>query len=422
MTATASGPLAEVGVTETTLLELGRGLHEAGAPAYRIEDALAGLARRQGLEAQFFSTPTSLFAAFGSGVEQRTHLLRFEPGGIDLGRMGDLDALLEEAARPGTDAALVRERLDAVRTAPIRFGPWLSAAAFGVASAAAAVFFRGSPADALVAGVLAVGVGGLHRLLAGSVERRRLFEPLAAALSALGALVAAHLVPGVAPWTATLAGVIVLVPGLSLTVGLGEIARSHWVAGAGRLAGAAATFMLLGLGLALGGRAGHWLLGAGLAERPPTHADSLSLASFGPAAAAAELVALLLAPLAFAVLFRVRRRDLPFVLLGGVLSYLAARTGARAAGPEWGAFLGAAALGLLGNLFALGLRRPAQVVLVPGLLLLVPGSFGVHSVRAFLAEDALAGLQEAFRMMAIGGALVGGLFLAQALIPPRRSL
>jgi uncharacterized membrane protein YjjB (DUF3815 family) len=122
------------------------------------------------------------------------------------------------------------------------------------------------------------------------------------------------------------------------------------------------------------------------------------------------------------VLFRVRRRDVPWVLLGGALAYLAARFGARSSGPEWGAFLGALTLGLFGNLYALGLRRPAQVLLVPGLLLLVPGSLGFHSVAAFLAEDPRAGVQEAFRMLAVGGALVGGLFLAQALVPARRSL
>ena len=59
---------------------------------------------------------------------------------------------------------------------------------------------------------------------------------------------------------------------------------------------------------------------------------------------------------------------------------------------------------------------------VPGLILLVPGSLGFHSVAAFLAQDALGGVQEAFAMLLVGGGLVGGLFVAGVLVSPIRSL
>ena len=58
------------------LIRLGRALHEAGFSAPQLEAALAGVALRLAVPAQFFSTPTSLFISFGEGATQRTHLER----------------------------------------------------------------------------------------------------------------------------------------------------------------------------------------------------------------------------------------------------------------------------------------------------------------------------------------------------------
>jgi uncharacterized membrane protein YjjP (DUF1212 family) len=66
------------------VLKLGRGLHASGYPAHRLEDALERVARRLGLEAQFFSMPTALFASFGGVPEQLSNVVappRRPPGG-----------------------------------------------------------------------------------------------------------------------------------------------------------------------------------------------------------------------------------------------------------------------------------------------------------------------------------------------------
>src|SRR5687768_4442897 len=72
----ADTPGAGVGAERALILELARALHEAGAPAHRIEDAMAAPAPRWGIEGQFFTTPTSIFASFGPTYDQRTAMLR----------------------------------------------------------------------------------------------------------------------------------------------------------------------------------------------------------------------------------------------------------------------------------------------------------------------------------------------------------
>src|SRR5688572_14252471 len=116
-------------------------MHAYGTPAHRLEEALSACARRMGVRAQFFSTPTSFLAGFGEGGEQRTNLLRVQPGRIELGKLVDFDRVLDdvEAGRATTAAGL--ERLEAIARAKPRFtGPWI-VCAYGVASAGAAALF-----------------------------------------------------------------------------------------------------------------------------------------------------------------------------------------------------------------------------------------------------------------------------------------
>ncbi len=68
------------------------------------------------------------------------------------------------------------------------------------------------------------------------------------------------------------------------------------------------------------------------------------------------------------------------------------------------------------------MRRPALVTQLPGIMMLVPGSIGFQSLSSFLAQDTITGIEAAFRMALVAAALVGGLFCANALMPPRRSL
>ncbi|MGH9753013.1 MAG: threonine/serine exporter family protein, partial [Blastocatellia bacterium] len=64
------------------VLRLGRALHVYGIPAHRLEEVMEKAAERLGLQGQFFSTPTAIFASFGRQDEQRTFLMRVTPGEV----------------------------------------------------------------------------------------------------------------------------------------------------------------------------------------------------------------------------------------------------------------------------------------------------------------------------------------------------
>jgi uncharacterized membrane protein YjjB (DUF3815 family) len=86
------------------------------------------------------------------------------------------------------------------------------------------------------------------------------------------------------------------------------------------------------------------------------------------------------------------------------------------------AFFGALATGLYANALARWTRRPAQVFLVPGLVLLVPGMFGFMSFGRLFAGDVAGGASGAFQTLMVGAALATGIVVANTTLPPRKSL
>ena len=212
------------------------------------------------------------------------------------------------------------------------------------------------------------------------------------------------------PFIVTLSGIIVLIPGLTLTIAMNELAHRHLVSGTARLTGALITFLQIGLGGATGWAIAEALFG------------TLSPGEPVPLPPTAVLVAAPLAAAAFTVLFRARPADFGWILLGCSVAYGTTRFASAALGPEIGAALGAWGLGTLSNLLARWRGKPSSITLVPGLLMLVPGSFGFRSLQALVQHDVLAGVETGFSMVLIAMSLVTGLFLSNLTVAPRRLL
>ena len=396
------------------VIRLGRALHAFGTSSHRLEAALERVSRHLGLEGQFFSTPTAIFASFGGGAKSETVLVRAEPGGMDLARLQEVEGLLSDLLAGRCEPRQVSARLDQVIAGPPRYGPVLTTLAFGLASGSAARFFGAGPREIAAAALVGLGIGLLGLLVAGRSNLSRLFEPLSACFAALFAgFAATWLAPfagSIDAATVVLAGLIVLFPGLTLTLAMSELAARHLVSGSARLAGAVITFLGIGFGVAVGQHAAHALFGPAPAGAP------LPLPGW------TEAPALLGTALAFVVLFRARGRDLPWILLGALVALFGGRLGTELLGSELAAFVGAFLLGAVANTFRRALDRPAAVVQVPGMMLLVPGSLGFRSISSLLAQDPTAGIQAAFSMTLVAVSLVMGLLMATVLFAPRRLL
>ena len=63
-------------------VKLAEALHTYGVPTHRLERGMNLVLRRLGLHGNFLVTPTSIFVSFGLPEEQRTSLVRVEPGEV----------------------------------------------------------------------------------------------------------------------------------------------------------------------------------------------------------------------------------------------------------------------------------------------------------------------------------------------------
>jgi uncharacterized membrane protein YjjB (DUF3815 family) len=135
-----------------------------------------------------------------------------------------------------------------------------------------------------------------------------------------------------------------------------------------------------------------------------------------------QAVALVAAALAFAVIFAVPRSYIGAAVVSGGIGYIATFFGTRYLPGHVAAFASSLAICLFANGLARVTQRPAQLFQLPGMMLLVPGSFGFLSLEDFLRGDYLNGAAKGFEMLLIAGALVTGVLLANVLLPAKKLL
>ncbi len=387
------------------ILNLARALHRNGTPAHQLESALSTVADTLGLEAEFFSTPTSIMIGVGSLEEQRVHLLRVEPGEPNLrmlSRLGDITREVTDGTLSPTGGLA---RVAALDASPPHYPAWLTLLAFVLASTAVAAFLKVRSGDVLTAAFLGLVTGSIALSASRWETTRHVIEPLAAFVVTTLAFAVDGMMHTSSGYGTSLAGLVVLLPGLTFTVALTELSTRHLSSGTARLSGAVVVFLGLGFGLALGAQAGAALGRVLDTALPAVHDWSVQT----PLPAWSEWLALLIAPLAFTVLLNAEARDAGLIVVACAAAYLASRFATLAVGEELGAFLGALVVSAGSNVFARFRRRTAMVTQVPGLLILVPGSIGFRSVTSLLGAEVEAGIATGFRLAIIGISLAAGI-------------
>jgi uncharacterized membrane protein YjjB (DUF3815 family) len=136
-----------------------------------------------------------------------------------------------------------------------------------------------------------------------------------------------------------------------------------------------------------------------------------------PLAEWTQYVALVIAPLSFAVLLRAEPRDAGWIVGAGIVSYLSAKVGREQLGGELGAFIGALVIGVTSDIFSRVFKRPSSIPQVPGVLMIVPGSVGYAGLMSMLNDKVVVGIQGAVAAALIGVSIVAGLLVSNLLVP-----
>jgi len=389
------------------VLEVGRAMQTFGASAPTLEKALGRVSASLGLEGALYATPTGFLASLRKeGHHSKTYLQRIEAGESNLEKLAEAEGTVDLVLDGRMNVAQAREYLAWLMVKPRRYGPGKVVGAYGLASAGMARIFGGGWREILLGALLGLLVGLTVQLTQARRGLGRMTPLLGGMVSALGGALLAGLLPGSSQSVLVLSGLIVLVPGLGLLVSMQELGTGNLVSGTARLAGTGLVFLLLAFGVGLGQRlGGAWLSGV------PVEPMAL------PGWTLIPVLAIL--PVSFLVVFQGRIQDYGWTLGASLLAWALATFGTRSLGPEAGAGLAAWGLGAACNLYARRARRPAAVILLPALLLVLPGSMGFRGLTLLLHQQTLQGLQAGFQALVVTLALMLGLLVANATVSRR---
>lgn len=399
------------------LTELGRRLHIAGVSASRLEGAVHATARALNVTAEIWSTPTGLLLSLGDGDSlrgsQQTRVLRLEPGQVDLTALAEMERIVEDVIAKRIDLPAAWDRLRAVDRPFGKRRQLANVAAFGLAASAVAGLLRTDWLDISVAGVLGLVIGWIALLSSTRPHLGAASEAVAALVATTLATAFAHFVAPLSLQTVIVAALIVLMPGLTLTTAVTELATQQLASGTARFAGAMTTL----LKLTFGSVAASQLMTA-VGWIPQQAAPAVLPQSV-------EVIGSVLAAASFAILFRATKRDIPLVMASAILGYVITRVSGNWLGEgafAGGVFVASLTIAALSNLYGRARGRPGVLVRLPGIMLLVPGSVGFRALGAVMERDYALGVDTLVAVMSALLALTAGLLFGSLLVPPRKYL
>ncbi len=412
----ASRPVASYAQRMAFVAEMAARLHRYGTTAQRLEAAIVALAQRLDLECEPWSNPTGLILSFSDpakplGSTDTTRVIRLSPGENDLHKLCEADRIAEAVANgqmsviQGHTALRTLDRPTSTRTRVMQV------LAFGLAAAAVAGLWRLPWLDIATAGIAGLAIGLLDLYASPRPAWKEASEALAGLLAGTLATLVAVFIGPLNLNTVVIASLVVLLPGMAITNAMNELSSQHWVSGTVRFAGALTTVMKLTVGA---------IISIQVLEKLDLHPQ---VRAWRPQPEWVEWSALVLAAFSFAVLFKARRRDYPWVMGAAIAGYMISRYGGLAWGSPAGIFLSALALTAAGNAFGRWMHRPGAVVRLPGIIMLVPGSASLRGLLTLVQQqDVDAGQSALLLVTNIVLALVAGLLFGNLLIPARKNL
>jgi uncharacterized membrane protein YjjP (DUF1212 family) len=392
-----------------------RQLHSAGVPANQFERMMTALADRLGFNCQVLSSPTAIFLSFhyqDDEDDQRPipmQLERMDPPSINLGNTAELYSLGNDLL--DGEVSIEQAHVDLRNWQPEQLYPlWLQIMCWGLTGGAVAVMLSASWAG-IAAASLTCALLGVLVTQAGDVLREGGLEAIAALFSTFLVFGLDRLVHGLDVFVVIMSSLIVLIPGLGLTIAVNELSTDHLASGSARLAGALVTLLKLSLGVLIGTVIVSWF---------GWSSDIEMLAQLSAPPDWFRWPALLAAAFSFAVLFSARKKDFHIAMFAAIISYVISRVGVAVGGLEFGVLLASMSIAILANLYGRVFKQTGALIRVPGIILLVPGTIGYHGATALFLDGGVNLTDTTLLALRLLISLVGGLLFGNTLLPPRR--
>ena len=387
------------------LLRLAKALHTYGLPAYELEQTMNGCAFAMGYGIQCMSLPTSIsMTILPPDGDAQTFLIRVAPGEVNLDRLRRATKVARRVIDGELNSQQGADYLKQIALSRPDYKSWVIILAFSVVSACIARIFSGRINEMVLSAVIGLVVGIIVILSKSRPMLDHLLPATSAFVATLLALLITHwLGISVNTYVVVISGLIILLPGLSLTIALAEMATQNLVSGTARLFGTVTVFIQLAFGS---------VLAIELTQKLGLMLNHAALKSveFWTIWIAVAVAAVALVPL-----FSARVKDTPWFLLAALSAFTMVHYSSLLLGHSLGAFIGAITVGIMAKFISRSFDIPGAMIIMPGFIILVPGTVGYRSVIALIENDMVTGLATAFEVVVIGISLVAG-FLISSLV------
>ena len=390
------------------LLDMERALHVSALPADIVEERVREMAIGHAMAAEIFTsqslTATELRAGDRTAVEIRR--IPFDPH-WNLTRISDLLALARAVAERRIPITEARVQLRSITSRGNRYPKWLVVIGYAVYAAAVAARVGGRWREMLVALCLGAIVGGIHfgTLANETVDLEKSF--IGALAGALGVLFAALIVPAFDAGRALFGGVTLLVPAMTVTIGLHELANGALESGAVRLMHGLLRFLMLAFGIAVA--LNLWKIVGPL----PSYVEATPLPHW------MVLVAVAVGGVALVVCLQGRPTNVGWMIAAVVIAYGTQELTKLWVGGRGSPFIAAFVLGAAAHLHRRWSGRSMATMIVPGLLQLAPGFVGTQASMVLLRHGTGGGEATFFDVMLVALQLGTGLLIADLLFRRR---
>ncbi|KAF9923409.1 hypothetical protein FBU30_006543 [Linnemannia zychae] len=408
--------VADILERQDFILRLAKSLIKYGAPSHRLEDAVDHAAKTLELNLHCVYLPNVMIISFTDYETHtsETHLLKV-PAGLDMYKCAlvhQVQKMVTHSSMPVEEAIM---KLDAINTEKDANSRFITILAYAVAGfCTAPMFFKGNWIDAVISFFMGAAVG----LLVWLSEKVPSYAHICdVTMSVVVSFVAEALRSrNVCTTAIKFAGIVIILPGYTITCSILELSSRHIISGSVRLFYAIVFSLLLGYGLTIG--QSLWSLF--------DHSNSENKGRFTtecPNAPLNPLWNILFVPF-FAISLNIWLKAHPrqwflatvFSIVGYAVSYTSSVYGG--AKTEVSSALAAFAIGFCGNVYQRLTHQLTFQAVVCAVFFLVPGSIGLKGAMAWFTDDMSGGINFALQMVVTAIAISVGLFASALTVYP----
>lgn len=390
------------------IVQLGKALHTYGVPSYKSQIYLSEIAEKEGIKGSFMDTPTWINYAF---FEEDDHTYNYvecvPPGELNLGALSRIVEITNNVLNNQLSFEKAKIEIERIKTERLGYGKALEMLAYMASAGAFCVILDTTWASALLATIIGAVIYGITLLAKKSRYIRTVLESLVAFIATIITGLVALQVDQINISMTILASIIVFIPGLSITTALEEITSKSLVSGTAKLFDALVSLFKQFFGVVLG-----LTVLSLFVELKPNEV-------IGNIPPWMDYIAVTLLAMGLLPVFKVRTRDLIFGVIAGFSSYyttfLLGFTGIMLS-----IFIGTIVAVTISKIFSRITKSPELVFLVPGIIMLVPGSKAFIGLSSILIENAPGQANMGEQILYIFMGIIGGLIFSGSFMENRR--